>query len=974
MKFSKKKQILFKGLALFVFSLNLFAQGLRKSSDSELNIFNEANSAFHTGFYPGAVDKADLLIKNYPESVFIIPASVLKGESLVYLGRYDQAAEVFTKIIPAIHLGDENYERSFFFLGKALFYSKNYNDAVKAFFESCKAAVSQNYFKYYDQSMLFAARCLFVTENYEKAIPVMEYLISNPNAKSHLTKDDYDEILQKILISYNKSGAYKKAVDLYNTLNKTDFADEIYDRIVLQAAFAYEGADDLETAYNLYCKIIEDGIKELAVVSLKYAYLITTKNTNVDSLELFEITKKVFGSTSIVCEFWVRLGIDSYFDKDYESATNYFISARENNPAEFACVISLYENKIALQTLSNELSEIEQNLEKLENSISQSAFDKIQDVYYSTLVQCYALNNKWEKVISAYEKIESKDNQNLYYYCLALYNTKAFADADELLANQTSVKFVNLYAKNAVAAGDLKKAKSAYEKLISLASVNPEISLDSVKNEYCKVLYQLGEWENCLNHCREIIYLNDAKYIAGLCSVKLKQWKNAISFFEDFTKALKNDKNQFYYIAVYYLGYSNYVTGTFENAYKYFARYNEASGDVVKNYSAQAYEFGAKSALQLRRYSQAASQAEGLINVLKDEKAKQNAIMFTSEIYVDGGNYKSAIALLKPWLEEKGDFSADCMLKTAQIYQKSGNLEQAEIFYENLVSEYGKSIQAEESLFACGEMYYSAGNYEKAEDKFSRYIYKYVDGKFAENALFFSGDCNFKLKKYDRSVMLNNRLCQKYTKSVYLYGAYKNLLESNYVLQNYTAALNAAKFLNSSFETQAKADGIPRRIIELEKVIAGLDTSAAKKFSEFEQKGGIKTVAGRHAGTDLVQLYITDESTKNEGIILALQLLPLEQGNLSEEVADAAKNAILIADWYRSKNSSKEAAQYYLLAAEYFRGSGETDDLKPASALYSAAESFVAEGMTGDARETANLLKSLYPKTPYASAVDRLIY
>lgn len=985
MKFSRKKNF-FKGIVLVFFTLNLFSQGFHKSNDSELSVFNEVNSAFYTGFYPGAVDKADLFIKSFPESVFIVQATVIKGESLVNLGRYAQAAEILTKIIPSIHLGDENYERSFYFLGKSLFYLQKYDDAVKAFYECCKASLSQKHYKYYNQAMLYSARSLFVTKNYSQAVPVMEYIVNN---KSSYSQDDYNEILQRIMICYNKTEDYSRNRLLFDSINKENFSDEIYNRLLLQNAISLDETGDYKAAYSKYCSVIQSGIKDLAVISLKKAYLLTTKaESSVDSAELFEITRQVFGSTSLVCEFWVRLGIDSYVEEDYVAATNYLKSAKENNPLEFRCVINLYEQKIRLQTEKNldreKVFEIRQLIENEEKAIQKSEFENIQDVYYSTLIQCYALENNWKPILSIYEKCKLPDEQNLYFYAMALYNTGNYSKVNDLIGNKNSIKFLNLLAKNSVNNGDFKKAREYYEKLIkeleknkvddSYFNILPSgITLDSIKTDYVKVLYNLGEYDFCLKICGDVSNITEVKYISGLCAVRLNAWKDSISYFEDYIKAEKLNRNQFYYTAVYYLGYANYILGSFGNSYKYFVQYNEPSGEIEKKYPAQAYELAAKSALQLRKYDQAAAQGEKLIQILESTGEKQTAVLFTAEIYVDGGYYKSAIDLLQPWCNKNDGFAIESQLKIAQIYQKNGNLSQAEQYYENVVTSYGKTVFAEEALYDCGEMFYSKGNYEKAEDKFSRYIYKYVDGKFAENALFFSADCNFKLEKYDRSVMLNNRLCQKYPQSTYLYGTYKNLLEGNYLLKNYTEALVAAKYLNANFELQAKNDGIPRRILELEKILSGSDTLVAKLFSEFEQKGGIKTVAGRHKGTELVQLYVADEATKSEGIILALQLLPLEQGNLSEEVSDAAMNASLIADWYRGKSASKDAAQHYLLAAEYYRSCEGVDEMLPSSALYSAVEAFVADGLVGDARETAKLLKSLYPKSRYASAVDRLI-
>ena len=60
----------------------------------------------------------------------------------------------------------------------------------------------------------------------------------------------------------------------------------------------------------------------------------------------------------------------------------------------------------------------------------------------------------------------------------------------------------------------------------------------------------------------------------------------------------------------------------------------------------------------------------------------------------------------------------------------------------------------------------------------------------------------------------------------------------------------------------------------------------------------------------------------------------------------------------------------YLKAAEYYRSVKNSSGA--ASALYGAAEAFAAEGLSGDARETAALLKELYPSSLQAERVDRV--
>ena len=97
-----------------------------------------------------------------------------------------------------------------------------------------------------------------------------------------------------------------------------------------------------------------------------------------------------------------------------------------------------------------------------------------------------------------------------------------------------------------------------------------------------------------------------------------------------------------------------------------------------------------------------------------------------------------------------------------------------------------------------------------------------------------------------------------------------------------------------------------------------------------------------------------------------MELLPKQTA--ADERKYAAENAEFIADYYRKDSQNKKAAEIYLKAAEYYRGLDNSS--RAAASLYGAAEAFMADGLEGDARETAKLLKELYPESRQAERVE----
>ena len=116
-----------------------------------------------------------------------------------------------------------------------------------------------------------------------------------------------------------------------------------------------------------------------------------------------------------------------------------------------------------------------------------------------------------------------------------------------------------------------------------------------------------------------------------------------------------------------------------------------------------------------------------------------------------------------------------------------------------------------------------------------------------------------------------------------------------------------------------------------------------------------------------MKYYAESLYTQKEAFELASRLLKKQT---EAEAGDAAVNAEFIADYNRKNGENKKAAEMYLKAAEFYRSMKNSSGA--AASLYGAAEAFAADGFIGDARETAKLLKELYPQSIQAERVDRV--
>ena len=933
------KKTIFTCILLITVGL-LFAVDM---SASDAQLYNEVKQTFDNGFYPGTVTAANQLQKNYPESTFTHNALAYKGEALINMESYDEAISTLESAVTYMHSGSVEMIRSTFLLGRAYYQKEEYSAALEKFYLACKLCLTNDSLEYYAPSVLYSARVFYQLQQYKDAVPLFEYVVSNGKLYAPV---EYSECLQKLLVSYNKTQAYAKSISLFEKLNQNDFDKEIYFTLCIYYGDACAESQKKQKAYQAYCNVLESGVASLAVTALKKAYVISSENNIADSGEVLATTKEAFkDNPELLNEFWLRLAIDEYNAKNYSKAETYLSNIDAADTTEIYLLQNLYGAKIVLEQ-NRPLSIAEDKLLSVEPLVKKSGTENINDSFYSSLLQCKVQSEKWDEVPAVFAKIKNPDNTAKYAVSTYYYKKGQYEKVDSGCGE--------LYASALCKLGKYEAACSEYARINSLSF------------DYAMALFICGRYD--LSYKISINGTSERKdYLCGLNCVNLLQWKKAVEHFASYISK-NSSKDDFLPLCLYYKGYAEYNAAEFKNAYSSFVRFTMESPDKENSFVLKSYEYAVKSALQSGDYKNASVQAANLVKYSQDGEARQKAVILSAEIFSDYSNFDSAIELLAPYTSGRNEFAAQALFMTARIYERQNKLVQADNYFRRIYEELPKSSYAEEAMYRSGEVYYAHEKYSEAYGKFTSYIYKYTSGKFSDAALFYGGDCALRLGETDRSVMLNRTLLQKYPSSIYLYGANKNLLTAYYSQENYTQALQIAKVLLKDFPQQAADDEIGKRLIELEKIVNGTDRRVAEKETEFAKLGGEGTADGRKAGTELVRLYAESLYTQKEAYELATRLLAKQTSGV--EFADAAGNAEFIADYERRNGDNKKAAQMYLRAAEYYRG--VKNGQGAAAALYGAAEAFAAEGLLGDARETAKLLKELYPESVQAERVDRV--
>lgn len=938
-----------KTLLLFIAITGLLTSFLSaESTVSDVVIFNEINLAYKNSYYPGTVDKVNLLIKEFPDSVFLEQALAYKGDALTNMGQYDEAIETLNQAISHMHTGSKEITHCIYLLGRTYYFKKNYPLSLQYLHKACSLALTDKDMQYYNPSILYSAKIYYLQEDFKTAYSLYEYVIQNGKAYS---QNEYREALQKLMLSYNRSGLYSKTVNLFDKLNKEDFSEELYLTLSLYRADALKGMNRNMDAYQAYCQVLECDYEYLAVIALKKAYILSSeKNIGVNPGQVFEKTVDTFKSNpQLVQEFWLRLGIDEYNLKHYDKALEYFAQVSDGTEHEHP-LITYYKARILLDS-----EKAPDKAEKLLLTLDESELHilkggNFQDAYYSLLLQCKFQQKKWQELEAVYKKIHAPDYDAVYALSAGRYELGEY----KKVSPETGL----LYASSLCKLGDYYGAVKVFEK----NSISPEY-----KAEYAKALFACGRYQEAYNQAQASVDQHK-EYISGLCQINMKNWSQAQTHFANYIKHLSG-KDSFIKLAFFYKGYAEYCLEEYKNAYASFVRFSNQPDLNQASYIRKTYEYAAKSALQTGDFKNAANQAEKLINSSVNRADKESAVLFCADILSDYESYDRALTILQPYTQDKSDFGIQTIFASAGIYEKKGDVKSADLYYQKIYQDNPESSFAEEAFFRTGGIYYSIKDYSTALGRFNSYIYKYVNGKFVDAAFFFGGDCALKLGEIDRAILLNVTLLQKYKDSIYSYGANKNLLAAYYEQEAYSQALEVAKVMIRDFPDQAADDEIGSRKIELEKIVSGSSRQVAQKESDYEKQGKSSTKKGRIIGSELVKLYAESPAGQEQAFNLARELLAKQSDH--DERKYAAENAEFIADYFRRKEENQKAAEMYLTAAQSYRSL--EDSSRAAACLYGAAEAFVVQGLLADAEETAELLKELYPDSRQALRVDSLL-
>lgn len=957
-----KKNNVLKNLFLCFF---VAAGGACFSFSKDSVLFKKIDSAYSGADYPTVIEYSSRLQKEFSSSPFLEKTLLYKGESFFYLGRFEDSIQTLNELSST----KKNETKIFanYWKGRSEFSLEDFSAALNSFYNA--SSISSDFNKkskeinfIYKNSIYYAGLCSYSLRQYEKCIPVFESIISS----NEYENDIFCSSLEILFNCYTNENEYSKLVKKYEELSPQNIS--CYWNVSFAAGNAFEKLGRKKDAFACYEKIALNAEVPLSVQALQKACDVSAEDFPL----LLEKAKSALANeNSLLSELWIRLGIDCFEKNDFESAQKYFSNAEQSDSEKkYSSLIGLYKAELASE-----------NKIAILDYYSAENFDK---KYYAEYELAYAqqyaalgdFDNSLVHAKNAYEKSSSEKKQlkqkSFYYYCLGLYSTGKSKQAISIIekskenSEEDSKYFFEqkiLYARCLAENGRLEAAEKIYKNFFEKSQLNNE-----QKYDYAKILFSLGNMSECKN-VADSSSVSDAVYISALASFNMQDWKNSSAgFFKFIAENSKSSKISF---AEFYYGYSLYKMGESSEAFNTLKNFSEKYPKSSLCYSSCVVS--ANSALKNFDFENALVQASKALNFFSSQKEKENAVLLCASIYSDSEKYQDAVKFLESYAKGASEFSIRCRYQIAVLNSRLGKISEADKIFLEIQNKFYNSPFADESSFRRADLYYNSKNYETAAMHFSEYQRKFPKGKFIDASYYYSADSYRKLTQIEKSVLQYKILVENFPKSTFAYNARKNLSEIFEEQEKYEDALEQQKVILAITDSEEQRKTAEQKISFLKNLISGENSELALLEKRYAENFKNATLEGRIAGTELAEFLMQNEQPKKDVFELADSLFKIQSSekNQAAENSYAARTAFICARYLRFQNKNKEAAQRFLVCAEFARKSGN-DELAQ-RAIYGAAESFDAAKLYADSEKSAKTLLELYPKSSYKSAAQKFI-
>lgn len=705
-------------------------------------------------------------INNHSESSHIVDAYFQMGLLQYRNKKYKKTIDWLTKV-NTYNLNNSELAQYYFKLGYSYFQKKDLKKAADNFYE-----IKSIDNKYKIPALYYYSHIQYKNKNYETALIGFQELSTN--------------VLFAPIVPYYITQIY--------------FYQKKYDKVIEYAPPLLDSASTRRTAE--ISRIIGESYYKTSRYKQAIPYLekYKLKSKSITRNDVYELAYAYFRTKNY--DKAIKYFINSTTKEDSLSQNAYFhIGYCYAQKKEFKKAMLSYKSAADLDFNKKIQEEALWDYAKLTYQISYSPFDNILNSFtkfaknypnsehiddaYKYLGEIYLTTKNYQKALNSLENIRkiTPDITPIYqrvafYRGIELYNSLKFDAAIIMFDNSLN----NVKTQNNISAlSKFWKADSYYR-----------------INRYHEAIIYFKDFLLSTGAIQNETEFNMAYYNLGYAYFKLKNYKDALSWFRKFADMQKTDTKSKILADTYNrIGDCFYVNHKFElaiDAYQSSIDINKAKTDyavyqksfcnellkdynqaiigfnqIINDYSESSYiddsyfELG-NSYFKIDQVDMAINNFQNIIDNYPQSSYAKKAYLKLGSIYYNQDKPQDAITAYKQVIERfpKTEEADNAFQSLKSIYVDINKVDEYFAYFEKIKGSDQININERDSLtYASVEKLYLTGDCKKSEPLFEKYLSTFPHGYYTINANFYKAECNLKSNELNKALESYNYVISK---------------------------------------------------------------------------------------------------------------------------------------------------------------------------------------------------------------------
>lgn len=959
---------------LIALLLSVATVGFAQSPDRELYV--EAESRFRSGDYELALDRYSALVREYPLSQYVPDAQFRRGVSLYRLGEHREALDLF-QTIQRRYRSSRYLDLVPFWLGLIQYTLEDYTASDEHF----SAFLARNpSSELASQALLYRGICRVQLGQSDAARADFGRLLEQTEPESQ----PYALVMYVSLAL--QAGQPEQVSEVFERVSVNRVPEQWRDRLLLYAAEAYWAQDELEAAEELYREVLA-APPEISSVAYQRLFMAAQQREDDEALRriIRQAETQLAGMPSVLKEFWLRIGIESYRDEKPDLSESYLQRVwdlRESH--EISGTVPLY-----LAALLDDRGDTDSAIQVLETYLEDEANQQHRDLVLLRLGNLYVDTELWDLAANRLERFLSEFPASAltadagYLYVYTLYRQNRYRDAleriqwlfDQARTGSHTFQLLRMRAMLHRLSGDNEQAVATLRSYIPLNREDIGARLD-----LAKILFQMHDYRNVIREVESMIgdfpdlsgthpraYLS-AQYLVGLSHIASRDYAPAADALAVMAQQEleRHDLASIYPYALFYHGWSLYRLNEYRDAVAVFRTFTEYSPD--HELSDRAHYLAGWCAYSAEDYETAAEFFSALVHGFRSTPLKDKGRFLLAKSLAAEDKYEEAATTFQTLYVDGSEsaFADDARFEHANLLLLMDREEQAVREYYELYQRFPQSPLAEEALYKRGEILYGAGEYHEARDAFYLYRQSFPRGKLVDAALYWGGLAAATVDETFGALLLWEKLIDQYRESPFRSDAVHRSAEIYAESGDFRKALSLYTEMLAVYPDEAAAVEAEKRADELRYLLLGLSDREAELSAAIGREGGARTKAGRTALVELARIYIYEGAGKQD---LAVSMLNDVINHEEEDPESAAQAQYLIGEYHYREGNLEKAGNAFLDAA--LMNPSDRDHM--AQSMYRAAEMTQLAGNRREARALVDRIAESFPYSQWAEEGRKLL-